>query len=414
MLNPAPNATVQLAATHDAVALQAGRTYSGVVRVAPEGLVALVGRIQIPLDIASGLAAGQRVLVDVQAQAGGLQLTVRGQIFTGPESGPPHTAAPQGAVPQATNPQGAAALAAVLDTIVQAAGRPELAARLAALLPRQTPASEATLRALISTLLSERGAGQDVQQLQQFVARASGEGILTPDTGRALSPWLALTALADSAAWHDLLRRARSERHAASQLARTVLGKHGASTFPDLKNALNSVAQRLLENPAFQSWLRENGQAEAFRALAERTLERATGGDAQNLRALNQPYQFLELPISAEHGFFRLQAHFFSEGGGGKDGQNDLEHRTVLDVETTRLGPVWIDIRSRLRACACNFRMATAELAAAVEAGADELEEALRALGYRQVRVTVSPWDGDRESALIALLAPFQPLDLEA
>lgn len=394
MLNPLPSTTIQITTPQAENGLQPGRTYSGVVRAQPDGLVALIGRVHVPLGTTSGLSAGQPILVTTRIQEGTLQLTIRAQAAAAPQSG--------GAEP------------ALLESVLNALGRPELAGRLATLLPRQVPATEAALRALVSSLLAERGAGQDVQQLQQFLNSATNQGVLRADAGLNLSPWLSLTALADSAAWNELLRRARTERQAASQLARVAFGKAGPDSLQNLKQSLSSLVQRLLDDPGFQNWLRDNGQEETFRALADRVFERASGSDVQNLRALNQPYQFLEMPIPAGEGFFRLQLHFFSDGDSRKQDPADTAHRTVIDVETSRLGPVWIDLQTHRQSCSCTFKMATPELVDVVDESLPELRASLTALGYGDVRIRALPWDGDREGALLALLAPFKSLDLEA
>ncbi len=394
MLNPTSNTTIQITSQNFVSALQAGRSYSGIVRAQPDGLVALIGRIQVPLDTSTGLEAGQRILVQVQAQGDGLQLSIRPQATSG-----------------SPNPL---AVSTLLASILQSAGRSDLARQASILLPRQAPTNAAALRALVSLLLSERGTGQDIQQLQQFIASATNQGILSPDAGAALSPWLALTALADAAAWQDLLRRSRSERNAIARLARLVGGKNATGTVSDIRSSLGSLTQRLLDDQAFQTWLRDQGSEESFKALSERVLDRATGRDVQNLRSLDQPYQFLELPLPKEQGFLRLQLHFFSEGGQHSEKSPDGVHRTVLDLDLTNLGPLWVDLRCQGHQCQCQFRVSSPALVASLETSASELEVALAALGYTKASVTVEAWDGDHESALLSLLTPYQALNLEA
>lgn len=406
MLNPTPSATVHIPAAASANTLQAGHTYPGVIRAYPDGLAAHIGRIQIPLEADAGLTAGQRVEVRVQAQGDTLQLTIRPQAAA---AGAQSAAAASAAAAQSTAPS-----ASALGAVLRALGRPDLLDTLPGLLPRNVPRTEATLRAAVSTLLAHRSAGSDVLQLQQILGQATSEGVLPQNAGASLSPWLSLTALADTAAWENLVRRARSERTAVLRLARLVSGNGAAGAVENLHDTLASLARRLLDSEAFRNWLRGTGQDDAFRGMADRILERAAGGDAQNLRGLGQPYQFLELPLSAQQGFHRIQLHFFGDGGAGSREGDKNRHRTVLDVETTRLGPLWIDIQNTGRACVCHFKLQRPEVVEAIEAGTPELADSLSALGYDPVRVTVAEWDGDREEALTSLLAPFQPLDLEA
>jgi hypothetical protein len=393
MLNPTPATAVQVVNPGTAAALQAGRTYAGVVRAQPEGLFALIGTVQVPLDPSAGLDAGQRIRVQVSQQGDSLQLSIRPQVTTG--------ASP---IPDAS---------ALLAPILQSLGRQELIQFASTLLPRQTPPNEESVRALVTLLLGERGAARDVGQLQQILARAVSGGILSPDAGASLSPWLALTALADPAAWHEMVRRARSERNAATRLAALLQGDGLSTDMGALKSTLATLMKKLLSDQVFQTWLRQNGQADEFRTLAERVFERASGSDVQNLRNLDQFYQFLELPVPESQGFNRLQLHFFSDGKGSEEQAASQEHRTVLDLEMSHLGPLWIDLRALGQRCVCHFQMATQGLCDHVTDTAVELTSALTDLGFAEVKITASVWGGDREKELLALLSPFKTLNLE-
>lgn len=394
MLSPAQNATVYVSGPRFVDALLPGNSYNGIVRAQGDTLIAQVGRLQIPLDGSTALDAGQRVVVQVQRQGDSLQLTIR------PQSAP-HLPAPPD-------------LATLLEPLLQQLGRADSATRLPALFPRRAPESTMALQALVTSLITERGTGHDIQQLQQFLTSATNQGILAPQSLASLSPWITLTALADAAAWEALVRQARSTRNAVARLARLIQGGTNTGTVQDLKGTLASLTQRLMGDDAFQTWLRNQGTQDEFKALGKRILERATGSELQNLRALDQPYQFLELPLSDASGLKRIQIHNFTESHSTAETPSATIHRTVLDLDTTRLGLVWVDLRAQGTQCRCQFRLMSADLAAAVEATAEELETGLKNLGYIRAHVTADTWDGDREQALLALLAPFQSLDLEA
>ncbi len=356
----------------------------------------MVAGLKIPLGADSGLQAGQRVLVQVQAQGDHLQLTLRAAAVstgTAVETGDP---------------------SALFRAVLQQIGRLDLEDRLPTLLPRQTPQSAELLRALVSTLLSDRGTGKDLQQLQQILSQANQQGVLRSDGGAALSPWLSLTGLADVTAWYDLVRRARSERNGLARLAQIVRGEAPMGALATLKESLASLTRQLLDEDAFRNWLRKEGLEEGFKALTERTAERALGSDVQNLRALDQPYEFMEFPLGEEQGFRRLQLHVFSEAPSRNDPQGQAIHQTVLDLELTRLGPMWIALRAQGPQCTCAFRVMTPELATHLNRVADELRDELAGLGFPHARITATVWDGDRESALLSLLSPYQGLDLDA
>ncbi len=394
MLNPTTGIVFQALSQDAANALPPGKTFAAVVRSQPQGLFTTIGAIQIPLDAGVGLEEGQRILIQVQRQGDGIRLDIR---------------------PQSTSAAGQSpSISTILASLLRAEGRTELARQGATILPRQTPANAATIQAFVTTLLSDRGTGQDLLQLQQFITSATSQGVLSPDVGTALSPWLALTALADAAAWQDLVRRARSEREAIARLAQRLGGTQTGTSLADLKESIRTLTKRLMTDEQFQQWLRSNGSADDFKALADRTLERATGRDVQNLRSLDQSYQFLELPITEKQGFKRLQMHLFSESKGESTPQKNPVHRTVLDLELTRLGPLWIDLSAHGQRCTCTIEAAASELVEEITNVATDLETALTALGYTNVRVQASLMNGSRESALIALLAPFKALNLEA
>lgn len=396
MLQPASQTTIQFTPPHTNSPLVAGQHYSGVIRSQPDGLTAIVAGLKLPVDADSGLQVGQRVHVQVQAQGKHLQLTI------------------QAATPPAASPENTGANGALLRAVLQQLGRPELEAPLTTLLPRQAPTSTESIRALVSSLLLERGTGRDIQQLQQLLSQAVQQGVLPPDAGAVLSPWLSLTALSDAKDWYDLLRRSRSERNAAAQLAQSIRGEAPVGSLAALKQSLNSLTHQLLDEAAFQNWLRREGLEESFKALADRSAERALGSDVQNLRSLDQAYQFMELPLGEEQGYRRLQLHVFSEEASRHGSEKHPLHRTVLDLELSQLGPMWIDLRAQGSHCRCNFQVMTPALVTQLNDIAGELHEKLSMVGFPHTHITASLWNGDREAALLALLSPYQGLDLDA
>lgn len=396
MLQPASQTTIQFTPPHTNSPLVAGQHYSGVIRSQSGGLTAVVAGLKLPVDADSGLQAGQRVLVQVQAQGKHLQLTI------------------QATPAQAASPDNTGSNSALLRTVLQQIGRPELEGPLTTLLPRQAPTSAEYIRALVSSLLLERGTGRDIQQLQQILAQASQQGVLPPDAGAVLSPWLSLTALADAKDWYDLLRRARSERNAAARLAQVIRGEAPVGSLATLKQSLNSLTHQLLDDAAFRNWLRSEGLEDSFKLLANRSADRALGSDVQNLRALDQAYQFMELPLGEEQGYRRLQLHLFSEEASRHGEKRHPLHRTVLDLELSQLGPLWIDLRAQGNQCRCNFQVMTPNLVTQLNDVADELHEKLTDVGFPHAHITASLWNGDREAALLALLSPYQGLDLNA
>lgn len=377
-------------------ALIPGQTYAGVVRVQNGILLAQLGALQVPLPEGAALTAGQRISVLVLASGSTLQLEI--------------TALGATAQPAGEGPS----IGSILQPILQALGKLELAPRAGSVLPQQLPPSTGTLQPLLAALFSERALGADLQQLQQVLLKVSGLGILTPENAIAVARWLEIGMGPDAAAaWRNLLDRGRAEQAATARIARALQAGGAPSGLASLKESAASLILRLLSDSRFMAWLRDGGESEGFEALAGRIRERAAGGELLNSRSLDQPYQFLELPVSARDGFLRAHIHSFSDDtGGGRRGERAV-FRTILDLETTRLGPLWISLQATGDHCACRFRAADPAIADLLDTEANALRQSLGEIGYRDVSITAEHWDGNREAAVLDLLAPFQKLDLE-
>jgi flagellar hook-length control protein FliK len=93
----------------------------------------------------------------------------------------------------------------------------------------------------------------------------------------------------------------------------------------------------------------------------------------------------------------------------------DRENAAVaIDLETTRLGGLWISLAIHQGECRCWIRAQTPEAVRAIDAHASELAERLKSSGYRNAQVSVSLWRGDRVSEAVNLLAHFRGVNLEA
>lgn len=377
--------------------LQAGETYTGVVRAQDNTLVLAAGRLLIPLDEGIGLVAGQRVSFQFNTTPKGPQLTIT-----------PQTTAP---LAQNSTPD----LGRVLAPILESLGKIALGPRIQGMIPRELPATSGSLQPLLTVLLSERALGADLEQFSQILQSSTANpGGLGQGTVLAIAQWLGLVPPTDRAAWHAFLLRSREEQAAAARIARSLKPGGESSSFTALKESAASLAARLLDDPAFLHLLKEEGQLEPFKALAQRIQERVLGADLQNLRGIDQAYHFLELPVSEAQGFHRAQIHNFQEKSGQGKEEGAHVYRTVLDLEMTQLGALWIALQRTGDQCACQFRVAAPEVAALLESEGPALEAALTETGHASVSVTVSVWDGNREEALLRLLSPFQKLDLEA
>lgn len=374
--------------------IQPGQTYAGVVRTQNDALFIVSGNLQIPLEDGSGLLPGQRVTFQLNTSPAGAQLSITPELASNPTT-------------TSTSPT------SPVTSILEALGKLDLSHRIHGAVPRHAPAVETALRPLLTVLLAEQGAGSDLDQLAQiFVAVAPR---LNPGQGAAIAiaQWLGLVPPSDSAAWRSLLLRSREEQSTAARIAASIRSEASASSLGNLKDSAATLASRLLNDPDFLHLLKEDGKLEPFKALAQRLQDRATGVDLQNLRGLDQTYQFIEIPVRESQGFRRAQVHAFEEKAGPDTPSGTTVRKTVLDLDTTRLGALWVSLQSVGTQCACSFRVVDPDVAALLNDEAAALEMALKEAGYVRASVSTALWDGNRDEALIAMLAPYQKLDLE-
>ncbi len=397
MVGGIPQFFQSIAALPVAKSIQPGQTYAAVVRLQDNVLVLTSGRLQIPLDDGTGLLPGQRVTFQLTTTASGPQLTITPELAAG--SSPGATAQPN--------------LGRVLAPILESLGKLELAPRIHGMIPRHAPATLSSLQPLLTVLLSERAPGADLDQFSQIIASAANQSGLGQGAVQAIAQWLGLVPATDSAAWHALVLRSRAEQIATARIAAALKAGGDQKGLASLKETPGSLADRLLSDPAFLQSLKDDGEVETFKALAQRIQERATGAELQNLRGLDQSYQFIELPVRERDGFHRAQIHTFQERSGGREAGGAVS-RTVLDLDTTQLGPLWVALQSAGNQCGCHFRVEDPEVLALLEGEAPALEAALSEAGFAKATVTATLWDGNRDEALITLLAPYQKLDLEA
>jgi hypothetical protein len=386
-----------IAALPQATEVQPGQTYSAVVRVQNSALVMVSGQLLIPLDEGSGLVPGQRVSFQLNPSTTGLKLSIT------PES----VASSAGASPPAPS------LDRILTPILESLGKLGLAHRIHGAIPRYAPTTSTTLQPLLMVLLSERALGTDLAQFSQLLSSVASQGALGQGTAQAIAQWLGLVPPTGSEAWRAILLRSREEQSAAARIAASLKTETGQTGLSGLKESAAALAGRLLADTDFLQAL-DKEDLEPFKALAHRIQERATGADLQNLRSLDQSYQFLELPVPESNGFHRAQLHTFQDKSGPGREIGAPVHRTVLDLETTQLGALWVTLRSTGNQCACQFRVEDSAVTDLLQSEAPALEAALTAAGFAGATVSAVLWNGNREEALIALLAPYQKLDLDA
>lgn len=377
------------------IALKPGQMLQGVISENEGALFVLVRGQKIPVEAHQALAAGQRVTVEVVKGADGFALRITPQ--------PAQTATPQ---PQTLPPATDALRSALFDALktLGALSRANVAVRVP---PTWLPPSADAVRQLMSLFVLRDTLGPDIRQIAQWVQQAVSARALPAQT---LEGILFLFSGADAPKMAARLRELVRYRASEAQLASIASGEDPETVLSGLERDLRTVLRRLIEDESFQGFLRGHGKLRAFQQMAQRTLDRLDGAAAQNVRGIEQPYAFLELPMPPEGPVRHAHVHFFSPGRG-----SGREHALVaLDLDTTALGGLWVTLYTTPSQCNCHFRATAQDAVDAIEASADELAVALREAGYPTPRIAASLWDGDRLSAVAELLGRLDGVDLSA
>lgn len=374
--------------------LRAGQTLQTRVEGSPGKLFVQVAGARVPLGREAALQPGQLVRLAVRQGAQGLELQLT-----------PATASAQQA------PQSDAALRELLALVLGRLPNAPGAETARPLVPAHLPRTAEALQQLLSLFAARGELGQNVADLQALLNQAAAAGAFPQHEAEAFAALVASFAARDTEAWKSLLQRlgkGNLEGRLATALARGAVEE----VLDELAASLRAQVARLRGNTALLAWLRGQQQLEQFESLADRVLERLSAGQLQNLRALEQPYLFVEIPTPEQSGFEQVHVHFFDDGRKEKAAFDKDNATIVLDVTTHHLGALWVMLRIARGYCQCTFRATSGTTREAIEKHAPQLAEALEKTGYRQARIDTVPWDGDRLRAAADLMQRFGGLNI--
>jgi hypothetical protein len=386
MPSPVPPALPLAAATASGAGLRAGQSFNLVVRNDAQGLHLRVASLRLPLPPDSGLHTGQAVQARVQAGPSGLSLLVE-PVPAGipPPSGPAPPAHPA---------------AALLERMLPALAQLRMPPGFERLLPRQLPATEGALRPWITLLLAQDSPGSDLARLALLARDAAAANALPPAWAAAIAAVLVRPEDAKAASLRGLLARLGASKTAEAALAK------GLPAFGYNDADLRSLLPKLQAHAPFRTYLRSAGLLGEFEAVAARLMDHAHGSLLQGLRGLDQPYAFLSLPFAPETGLHHAQVHFFPDNEAASQ-SGVPAHMVVVDCATSRLGDLWVTLRSTGPACQCVFRATGPEACESLTAALPELEAALATAGFGPVAVRVEAVEENRLDALAALARRF-------
>jgi hypothetical protein len=380
--------------------LRPGHLFQAVVQGTPGQLTLQIANTRVPLQAGSGLQPGQQVQVEVRQGVDGMQLRVMPQTQTAPAT-PPQSPPPQ--------------MAPVLTTVLETLGLLQQAGPAAHMLPRELPPVAAAVRDLLSLFHHRASLGTDLERFVALARQAVRAGALPPDQTRGLEALLTRLVARDADGIEGALRAWASQGGPVeAQMARALAEEGVDEALARLRGDLKTLISQLRSNPDLLRFLRSAGTAREFEALGDRLLGRLAGGDLQNLRALEQPYFFLELPFGAEAPIQHAQIHFFGEQTGRGNTFDRSDAMVAMDLSTTQLGDLWISLRVTHGRCYCTFGATSEATLEAIERASGELVEGLAQAGYRDAVIQVRPWNGDRFAEVSALVGRFSGLDVEA
>lgn len=381
------------------VLFDAARSLQGVIDGERPHLSLVVSGTRVPLPETTSLVTGQRVRVDVSETPQGLQLRIT------PREQPAQPVAPR------ANP-----LANLAAQAFESLGVPMAPEEAVYLAPPQIPPTESVMRAAVSTFTTRGTLGDDLQQIAGILTQATASGALPQNLGTEATALLSRVLLADPKVLPRLLEQSAegAAKTVESRLAELIATGKPVNLADIVQSDVRGMVSRFRHYEPLVQHLRQSGQWNTFEASAQRVLDRLSAAHLQNLRGVEHPYLFLELPVASDSGLHHVQVHFI---GDDREHRRGLETRNILvalDVSTTKLGDLWATLQSSGRTCVCRFRGTDENTADAIREASAELESALERVGFDQPVVHVALWDGNRVQEVARLLRPFSGIDLSA
>ncbi|MDK1021101.1 MAG: flagellar hook-length control protein FliK, partial [Candidatus Hydrogenedentes bacterium] len=197
-------------------------------------------------------------------------------------------------------------------------------------------------------------------------------------------------------------------------LAQLVLSGSDSDVQAALRESLYVQLTQLRANQKLSAFLKGTGRLGAFETAVDGLLEQLRGGDVQRMSASEIPYQLIELPLHPQSGFERAQVHFFGEENNTKQGGSPGTSLVVFDLSLSRLGDMWITLRTTQKTCTCRIETVDPNAAAMIEEHSEELANALAEAGYPGAVVESAAWEGDRLAAVADLFRGVSGLDISA
>ena len=379
--------------------LRPGSAAQGTIEGAPDRLTLVVAGARVPLPKDTNFAPGQRVHVEVIETGKGLQL----RLTPSP--------AEEGAQPRPAS----AALETIVAHVLETLGVPNQPETPTQVLPRALPQTDAAIRSVLSLFTRQATTGDDLQTIALVVSQAAANGTLPADVAGEAAALIARLVPRGSGDFQAVLRQwGRAPRAVEAEIAQAISTGRLESLTGTLRADLRAVLSQLRANEGLASHLQAKGQLNTFQSAVDRALDRISSGQLQNLRSLEQPYIFFEVPFPPGAPLREARVHVFHEGRGTKHGAEGRNASVTLDLSTTKLGDLWITLQLTDGHCGCRVAATSETTVEAIEAAREELVNAIEGAGYARATVHVDLWDGDRLRETAHLMRRFSGIDVRA
>lgn len=247
---------------------------------------------------------------------------------------------------------------------------------------------------LLALLADTQGTGARVSTLTATLQAAQSSGAaLAPSTLQLLRLLTELTSF-ETAELPRLLEQLAKDASAPAEARLARAGSFQEITAA-LDGSLKALLARLGHDTALMQFVEERGGKSAFEQAIDVLIQRFDSRDLQNLRSLEHPYLFFEVPLPEKAPLRRAFIHVFGERG-RSDEEASRSSTVALDLETRSLGSVWVTLRLHQERCACQFRAERRSTGALIEASVGGLRESLHEAGYSEADVTTAPWRASR------------------
>ena len=275
--------------------------------------------------------------------------------------------------------------------------------------PTELASRALAVHELLSLLLSRRGVGPSLDVVTSILRQAQAAGLSLAAGTSELAKLLSELRMLSGRSLPALLQKLAADARASTEarVARSLRSgdRHGLAVH--LKEDLKSQLFRLLGDRTLTEFAESVGKRGAFESAVKALVSRLAARDLQNLRAMEHPYLFFEVPFGPRAPL----VHFFGERR-GRDRDADFRNASVvLDLSTSELGDIWVTLESHGSYCRCRFRAERPETLAVIEEASPSLSSALKAAGYEDAIVETSEWRGDRLSETARWMRTFSGID---